>query len=130
MIDILAFYDQSEARITQQVTELIQSANAGQLDVFIDEALDELMNLDKKIKGGTLRIAKDGYQEYLKKDGLEKINVEVNYLIDCIVKLENETLAVKIEEHFKKCTDDEGLTEALEHMNIRLTEVGFSGPEG
>ena len=130
MIDILAFYDQSEARITQQFTELIQSANAGQLDAFIDETLDELMNLDKKIKGGTLRIAKDGYQEYLKKDGLEKINVEVNYLIDCIVKLENEALAVKIEEHFSKCTDDEGLTEALEHMNIRLREVGFSGPEG
>lgn len=87
------------------------------------------MNLDKKIKGGTLRINKDGYIEYLKRDGLEKINDEVNYLIDCIIKLENEAMAVKIEQHFHKCTNDEGLKEALEHMNIRLKEIGFSGPD-
>lgn len=61
VVDILALYDQSEARITQQVAELIQSANAGQLDAFIDEALAELMAQDKKLKGGTMRIAKDGY---------------------------------------------------------------------
>lgn len=93
VIDILTFYDQSEARITDQVGELIQSANAGQLDSFIDVALNDLMNQDKKLKGGTMRIAKDGYQQYLRKDGLERLNEEINSMIEGIVNLENEALA-------------------------------------
>ena len=51
-------------------------------------------------------------------------------MIEGIINLENEALTVKIEDHFEKCTDDEGLKEALEHMNIRLKEIGFSGPKG
>ena len=43
IVDILAFYEQSEAKITDKMNEMIRTANNGQLDEFIEETLQELM---------------------------------------------------------------------------------------
>ena len=120
----MLIYDQVETSIQQDVITAIMTVD-NQFDKFIDDMLNKLMITDAKWgEGGTNRIHKDKYQEYLKTNGIPLLEDKINKTLSTIVEDQNNKFQKKLVQHLKSKQFNAAELETLEQIGISVDKQG------